>query len=169
MITELRRRVGRGGVAMLATLALTLPAAGAATAAPSGATTSSESAALADVAAPAAESAWSVRTVERCDGNRIRHKAIKAGSHTIGWVNVFSEGGKKKCARVAHAGASWGKYRYTVIKVWNPNYGGVTDGSTVRYKSQAVRATGLRCVNVRGKIFWNGATRTSTLKNVCTG
>jgi hypothetical protein len=164
MITKLRRRVGRGGVAMVAALALMLPAAGAATATAATAVPASTSAA-------ATQSAWSMQTVNTClSSNRIRHKPIKvrAGGRTIGWVNVVRGGGKIKCAQVVHAGPSWGKPRYTEIEVWNSRYGSAGTGSTASYWSSGIQSTGIRCINVRGSIDWKGRTRAVTIRDVCT-
>lgn len=158
MITGLRQRVARGGVAMGLALALATPLAGTAAAA------STAPAAP----APAAESATVIETVNRCGGTRIRHKAIKAGTRTIGYVNVYRGDGRKKCVRTYHAGPSWGKYRYTVARLWNDNYGSGTTGATVRYKGPGIRSTGIRCVNVHGYLYWNGTKHGSRINNICT-
>ncbi|MBE1878681.1 hypothetical protein [Myceligenerans pegani] len=169
MITELRRRLGQGSVAMVAALALTMPATGTAVAAtPTTAPATVANAIPAETTMQAAAGGWSIRTVDRCTGTRIRHKPIKAGRTTVGWVNVYRGSGKRKCARVIHAGPTWGKARDTEVIVWHTAYGMASSGGTARYKSAGILARGIGCINVRGTIYWNGKTRGKEVHRVCT-
>lgn len=142
---------------MLAALTLTVPTVGVAAAPPAAATPTTTAAA-----------GQTLQTVATCwsGGTRIKHLAVKAGSRTVGYVNVYRYSGKGKCAQFLHAGQSKGKSRYTTIRVVTSTLKAYSGGTT-RTKSQGIRATGITCITARGTINWNGTTRSRSVR-ACT-
>lgn len=142
---------------MVAALALAVPTVGAVATSPSAEASSTPAAARA-----------TLETVATCwgGGTRVRHSAVKAGSRTVGYVNVYRYSGRGKCAQFAHAGASKGRSRYTTILVKASGLEAESGGTTTT-KSQGIRATGVTCITARGTIRWSGKTRSRTVR-ACT-
>lgn len=141
---------------MVAALALAVPAVGVAAAAPA-----------ADASNAATAARATLQTISTCrGGTKVRHKPVKAGDRTVGYVNVHRYAGKRKCAQFVHAGPSLGKWRNTSIDVWTSTLS-TGSGGTTSHRSQGILATGISCINARGSIMWNGRKRVQTVR-VCT-
>ncbi|WP_028847242.1 MULTISPECIES: hypothetical protein [Thermocrispum] len=153
MAIELRTRLRRAGAGALAAAALTL--------------TMSPADAAATPTAPATEAtaSASLQTVSTCwsGGKRLKHFAVKAGSRTVGYVNVYRYSGKSKCAQFIHAGAAKGKARYTTIRVVAGSLS-LYNGGTTTQKSVGIKALGYTCITARGTINWSGKTRSRSVR-----
>lgn len=144
---------------MVAALALAVPAVAAAAASPAAAASTQ----ITDVAA----AGQTLQTVATCrGGTKVRHKPVRAGGRTVGYVNVHRYAGKRKCAQLVHAGRSLGKWRTTSIDVWTSTLSTGSSG-TSSHRSPGILATGITCINARGTIWWNGKRRGQTVR-VCT-
>jgi hypothetical protein len=168
MITTLRKPWGKRAMALVTALTLALPGAAAAAAPASAAPASAAPAASAVRAMPAA-AAPVAPMAAACPGNRIVHKAIKAGGRTVGWLNVFHDrGSDTKCAVTAHSGLTWGKWAYTTVDIWTRN-GSVGVSGDYRYRTGPVSmgdADGV-CVGAKGGIKWGGQMRVATARMLC--
>lgn len=163
MITALRRAWGRQAVTWVTALTVVLPVTAVATV-PAAASPVQSTAARAMPAAPPA-----APTAAACPGTRIVHKAIKAGSATVAWLNVFHDRSSgTKCAVTAHSGRTWGKWAYTKVDVWTRN-GSSGVGGDYRYRTGPASIGGANgvCVGAKGSIKWGGTMRVATARMLC--
>nr|BFF19169.1 hypothetical protein GCM10025730_26900 [Promicromonospora thailandica] len=104
-----------------------------------------------------------------CPGTRIVKKAIKSGTHTVAWLNVYHDRGSgRKCAVTSHAGQSWGKWAYTKVDIWTKNGSSGVSGD-YRYRTGPASIGGANgvCVGARGTITWAGKARVVTARMLC--
>ena len=156
MITTPRRPWSKRVAVLLTAAALALPVTATVPAAAAPAPS-------AVVAAPSAP------TAAGCSGTRIVAKPIKLHGHKIAWLYVYyNRSTDTKCALTRHAGASWGKWAYTQVRIWNASSSSSVGGD-YRYRTGPAsigNADGV-CVAARGSIDWRGATRTATVVDIC--
>ncbi|MFE7503792.1 hypothetical protein [Promicromonospora sp. NPDC057488] len=159
MITALRRTWGRQAVTLVTALTVALPVTAAA----------AVPAAASPVQSVATQTTPAAAMATACSGNRIVHKAIKVGSATVAWLNVFHDRSSgTKCAITSHSSRTWGKWAYTQVDIWTRSSASSVGGD-YRYNTGPASVGGVNgvCAGAKGSIKWRGKTRVVTVHSLC--